>query len=115
MNDVEQYETHEAWLARQRDLIAAADPEPDYWTGEPAPVVVPDLGKSRRDWAGEGQAAADTFERFATWFMTHLADAMATIWEGFLNAMRGFFRHSPAVILAVMVALFLTGYWLSTL
>jgi hypothetical protein len=100
--EIDDYESHEAWLARQLvELEQMAD-----LPHEPPPRVLPPL-----PWWKDAHRVNGEAER--------ILEALRFAWEvikAVLRGMlRGFFRNAAAVTVLVALVLFLTGWLLSTL
>jgi hypothetical protein len=103
--NVENYESHEAWLARQHALIEEANPV-DYWTGEPQ---VRQLGYSRRDhwyWTG----LTHTFlEAVFNWLARNLERFLIDVGDGLKRGLSNAWIVVPVVFIAAVVFMFLLG------
>lgn len=105
--EIDDYESHESWLARQNEVLALIDETiASLPGGPPPPRTLPPLPWWKDENRINGEAA-------------RIIEALRFVWEvikAVLKTMlRGFFRNAAAVVVTVALVLFLTGYLLSTL
>lgn len=97
MNDVDDYDSHEAWLARQHEILALIQETiDDLPGGPPEPPHLPalPLWQDGRRVRGEAVNAAEHLDRFTGQVAGHLG-----------RMFRAFFRSAAAPVFAVLLIL----------
>ena len=100
MNEIEEYETHEAWLARQQEVLDLIDAtisqvnrRRDYWTDEP---IIPNLGGTHRDGYYWSRWTWTVLEAIFSWLARVIEKFLIDVGDGLKRGLA-----SPAVLISV--------------